>query len=44
MKSKISIINYKLGNLESVKNAVKNCDFDCEIISDPKKDHWLDKN
>lgn len=35
MNNRISIINYGLGNLRSVENAVKNLNFDCQIINNP---------
>ncbi len=34
---KIAIINYGMGNLRSVENAVKNLNFDPKIISTPKE-------
>ena len=37
MSKIISIINYGLGNLRSVENAVNNLGHNCEIISDPKQ-------
>ena len=43
MNNRISIINYGLGTLRSVENAVKNLNFDCQIINNPNDIDNFDK-
>ena len=40
---KIAIINYGMGNLRSVENAVKRLNFDPKIVSTPKELDNYDK-
>ena len=40
---KIAIIDYGMGNLRSVENAVKRLNFDCKIVSIPEELNNFDK-
>jgi len=43
MKKKIGIIDYKVGNIGSLSNAINYLNFETELVSDPRKLKFYDK-